>query len=102
MKSEYANLREFLGAYFHQDWTLDSDSSMDVARFYLSEWPREEAILAMKEIELLLSSRSEEDVDRLVESMGCYFVPSAEGYKSFADWLRSIEMLMRQTLAAND
>nr|WP_298128930.1 contact-dependent growth inhibition system immunity protein [uncultured Pseudoxanthomonas sp.] len=99
MTSNYTNLAEFLGAYFHQDWTSDADSSMEVAQIYLSEWPRQESNLAMREIACLLNDRSEEEIARIIEGMGCYFVPASEGYASTTDWLRSVEALMRQTLA---
>lgn len=98
MTSSYANLAEFLATYFHQDWTSDADSSMEIAQIYLSEWPRQEVSLAMQEIALLLTE-SEDEVVRIIDGMGCYFVPASEGYDSAAAWLRSVEALMRQTLA---
>lgn len=100
MTSHYENLAEFLGTYFHQDWTSDTDSSLELARIYLSEWPREEALLAMQELVLLLRTQDDDEVARTIAGMGCYFVPASEGYTSASDWLRTIEALMCQVLVA--
>jgi len=97
MTSHYENLAEFIGSYFHQDWTSDADSSLDVVRVYLLEWPRKEALLAFQELVLLLGTTDETTLQEAVESMGCYFSPAAEGYASFTDWMQQVEHVMRQS-----
>lgn len=98
MTSQYENLAEFIGSYFHQDWTNDASSSLDVVKIYLSEWPRKEALLAFQELVLLLSTEGETELQKAIEGMGCYFSPAAEGYASFTDWMRHVEQAMRQSL----
>ena len=98
MISQHENLAEFLGSYFHQDWTSDADTSLGVVRAYLSEWPREEALLAFRELVFLLSESGDAELQRAVESMGCYFSPAAEGYASFTEWMQRVEEIMRQSL----
>lgn len=98
--SNYPNLAEFLGSYFHQDWALDAASSGDVTKSYATEWPRTEALATLQEIELLLRSQSENSVSQAVRGMGCYFVPASEGFQSFSSWLRSVEMNLKSLLNA--
>jgi hypothetical protein len=99
MKANYSNLAEFLGAYFHQDWTSDAEFSEQITKLYLSEWPRDEARLALQELEVFLMSLNEGEMDREVEVMGCYFAPASEGYASASEWLHAVMNLMRKTLA---
>lgn len=66
---------------------------------YLSEWPRDEALQTLQETELLLGALSEEEISREVNRMGCYFVPTSEGYASASSWLHAVMGLMRTALA---
>ncbi|MBX3664755.1 MAG: hypothetical protein KF834_03625 [Burkholderiales bacterium] len=99
MTKIYKNLEEFLGSYFHQDWTSDAPSSMQIVANYLAEWPIAEANAALQEITSLLSIEKEDELRKKVIQMGCYFEPSSEGYASFTDWMKAIEKEMCHTLS---
>lgn len=98
MTESYQNLEEFLGSYFHQDWTSDASSSMEIVMKYLSEWPADEAKVTLRELGSLLATHDEEAVRSAVTKMGCYFEPSSEGCASFTGWLKAVEKEMHRVL----
>ena len=73
-------------------------SSMGIVAKYLSEWPADEAKVALRELGSLLATYDEEAVRSAVTKMGCYFEPSSEGYGSFTDWMKAVEKEMRRVL----
>lgn len=98
MSETHENLEEFLGSYFHQDWTSDAPSSMGIVAKYLSEWPAVEAKAALRELDFLLTNQNEEELHGAVTKMGCYFEPSSEGYASLTNWMKDVEKEMRRVL----
>lgn len=101
MTKSYSNLEEFLGGYYHQDWALDASDSVEVAISYLSEWPRDDALLCLSELSSLLSQSTEIELVDAVSGMGCSFLPASEGYSSTSEWLRAIETIMQAKLSAS-
>ncbi|WP_153066723.1 contact-dependent growth inhibition system immunity protein [Xanthomonas arboricola] len=95
MNEIYKNLKEFLNTYFHQDWVLDANSSLDVVHLYLSEWPQEEALLAFQELEHMLGSREVHNLDGALKGVDIYFIPSSEGYSSLYQWLCEVRSVMK-------
>ncbi|BFG79428.1 hypothetical protein PTKU46_74610 [Paraburkholderia terrae] len=98
MNMIYKNLDEFLGAYFHQDWSEDEPTADRIVNKYLSEWPRGDALLALRELEDLLSKNHDETKLReLLDEMGCYYDPSGDAM-TCTSWLSNVREKMATRL----
>lgn len=98
MNMKYPNLDEFLGAYFHQDWMEDEPTADGIVDKYLSEWPKDEALLALRELDELLSKDDDEITLRgLLDDIGCYYEPAGDSM-TCANWLRCVRGLMAKRL----
>jgi hypothetical protein len=84
-------LKNFFGAYFHEDWVCEADTADAVVDKYAKETSPEK-LRALSEIildylkEILSDAELEE---RLFTDLGCYYLPSAQGL-SVREWLKSI------------
>jgi CdiI immunity protein len=100
MNTTYPNLDEFLGAYFHQDWTVDEPTADGIVEKYLSEWPKEEALLALNELDRLLGQSDNEIWLRgILDEMGCYYNPAGDSL-TCAGWLGHVREKMAKRLLA--
>lgn len=99
MNMSYPNLDEFLGAYFHQDWMEDEPTANSIVNKYLSEWPRDDALLALRELEnLLREGYDDATLRKLLDEMGCYYDPSGDSM-TCASWLSAVrERMVTQLL----
>ena len=88
MSASTPNLEEFLGGYFHQDWSEDAPTAVAIVERYLSEWPIEEIPKMLNELNALLAQR-DDDVMQCVMKMGCFYNPVADGI-SYRAWLNQI------------
>lgn len=90
MTDKFPNLGEFLGCYFHQDWTCDDESAIAVVDRYLREWPNEEVQAAVKEIrQLLEEAENEAELRAAVLKLGSYYEVGADGL-TYREWLESV------------
>ncbi|WP_321945851.1 contact-dependent growth inhibition system immunity protein [Paraburkholderia sp. J10-1] len=98
MNVSYPNLDEFLGTYFHQDWREDEPTADRIVNKYLSEWPRDDALLALRELENLLSENyGDAKLRELLDEMGCYYDPLGDAM-TCASWLSGIREKMTTQL----
>lgn len=82
-------LKNFFGAYFHQDWDIAADDWQGVVDVYVDEDPDATQLRALAdEIDDLRDSRAEPDLsDFVVHTAGCEYWP---GPTSYRDWLGEV------------
>jgi hypothetical protein len=98
MKNEKINeLKQFFGAYFHQDWTLDASDPNDIVRLFMSDGctTNELAHLA-NDMEHYAATKIDDATteEGLFSELGCYYLPSADGVGAKA-WLYHVAKLLR-------
>jgi len=93
------DLRQFLGAYFHQDWDLESDNWEGVVDNYVNDDPVAEPLRTLaREIDNLRTTRTETDLSQfLLRTVGVYYAPEPLAY---GEWLCQIANRLRQHAAA--
>ncbi|WP_430435060.1 contact-dependent growth inhibition system immunity protein [Methyloversatilis sp.] len=90
MSEEYRHLKDLLAGYFHQDWKSDHDTAIAAIECYLGEWPSGEVSMAVKEIrQLLLDTKSEDELRVTALRLGCYYEPRADAL-TYREWLTSV------------
>ncbi|QSX41389.1 contact-dependent growth inhibition system immunity protein [Shewanella cyperi] len=99
MPSSKAELSQFFGAYFHQDWVDEHSSWEQVAEHYAKDsGPLLTRLVASAVAKLSEAPISEKELSAQVQALGCYYWPGTdEGYRS---WLRELAAHML-VLAAN-
>ncbi|WUR15024.1 contact-dependent growth inhibition system immunity protein [[Empedobacter] haloabium] len=94
MKTTYPNLYEFFAGYFHPDWPEESLTATGVVERYLSEFPRDEVREASRELRnLLINAPVEDDLSRIVNQLGSYYNPQADGL-TYRGWLLQVCALL--------
>jgi hypothetical protein len=89
--------KDFFAAYFHEDWAADSSNVDEVVATFLAESPRADELIRIAEgIDLLLQEGVTDEAAEhiLVNELGCYYLPSADG-RSARRWLGSIASSLR-------
>lgn len=97
-KPEMTELRSFLSGYFHEDWTLDASSTDEVVAQFLKAGPSSAKIdRIVSQIQACLNSQlSDEAIERnLLQELGCYYLPSADGLGARA-WLFQVAELLKK------
>ena len=91
MTTEYPYLQQFLGAYFHQDWTLD-DSSADAVIERFKRENDDETIDGVKGelAQLLASHASEEQLSRVLMTLGSEYHAPGDNL-SYREWLHHVQ-----------
>lgn len=83
-------LQQFFTGYFHEDWDLDVDEPDAVVALYREENPHTSASIAQAIRLLLVESLPEQELsDFLLNDLGCYYDPGADGL-TVRNWLFSI------------
>ena len=94
MKTTYPNLYEFFAGYFHQDWPEESPTTTGVVERYLGEFPKNEVDEASKELRKLLANTLAEDaLASIVNQLGSYYNPQADGL-TYREWLLQVCTLL--------
>ena len=90
-KSSFPKLAQFLGAYFHQDWTLEASSSTEVIANYVKRAAAPTRAVLAEEVKTLRAENLKEPqlAKRLAE-LGACLEPKAEGL-TCAAWLAVLE-----------
>lgn len=87
----YPHLEQFLGGYFHQDWTLEASQSTEVIHRYLSTAPAELIQSLLSETRALMGERLNESMlHQRLHELGSSFEPAGEKTTSSA-WLKKLE-----------
>jgi hypothetical protein len=82
----FPKLRNFIGAYFNQDWDMDGDSDEAIVEFYKNRDPPETVARVLEEMSVVISSYESSDIDRMLEEYGCYYYYLHSGYNG-KTWL---------------
>ena len=89
-RDAYPALWHLLGAYLHQDWASDYTSPMEAASDFMEGEPFLSPRLAEEIDRLLASTRTAQDVETAIISLGSFFVPSRRGTDA-REWLRTLQ-----------
>lgn len=79
---DFAELKSFLSGYFHEDWEADASEPDDVISQFLGSDPgRDEINRIIDQIGRYLDGgRDDAAIEAgLLEELGCYYLPSADG-----------------------
>jgi hypothetical protein len=90
-------LKQFFGAYFHQDWNLDASDPDDVVRLFISDgYSMSELINLAEDIEKYAANKIDDAAaeEGLLRELGCYYIPNADGIGARA-WLNHVAKLLR-------
>lgn len=77
-----------LGAYFHQDWYLESNEPDGIVEIFISKETDETILLLKEQIEMLLIDADSLNEDFIFENNG-YYSPSADGL-TVKEWFEKI------------
>lgn len=99
MKTNYPNLDEFFGTYFHQDWLGDAPTATGIVKNYLAEWPAKEVVEANAELTRLLAVTETTELALVLRQFGCYYNPSADGL-SCREWLEQVSKMLSASESA--
>jgi hypothetical protein len=87
MHREDSPIALLFGGYFHQDWMIEGPDAGTVIRKFTEESEKEDVRRAKEEAEALLSADFDEArLARILNEMGLYYLPQADGM-SYRDWL---------------
>jgi hypothetical protein len=89
LEQQYPALWQFFGAYLHQDWREEYESTSDALRDFVSGSP-DLAIELPHELQHVLTTTPDDVLDELIGDLGSFFVPSRTG-QSPRDWLRRLK-----------
>jgi len=70
MSTDYPNLDNLIGCYFHQDWQTEGPTVDAVLEIYLKGYSAEYPSLVLAELRALLQ-RSDVEVELELDKMGC-------------------------------
>ena len=85
--AKYPKLEQFLGAYFHQDWSLVDPDSPSVVSHYLEEVPARTLSGVLKDLAALRAEKLKEaQLRSRLQDLGCCFDPASER-KTWVRWL---------------
>lgn len=99
MSSDYPNLDNLIGCYFHQDWRTEGPTVDVVLENYLKEYSTEYPPLVLAELRALLR-RSDAEVEAELDRMGCEYAPVGDNTTS-REWLSRMEARLSQQVKAN-
>ena len=96
-QAELSLLRDFFGAYFHEDWNCDAENPESVVRSFVAEVaPEERTVLADAIVKYAAGFASDNELEeRLFRELGCYYMPSGTG-TSCKVWLEHIAEELRR------
>lgn len=90
-------LKQFFGAYYHQDWTLDASDPDDVVHLFIRDENSTSKLLNLaNNLEQYVAAKEDEATTEkeLLSELGCYYVPSADGIGA-QEWLYHVARLLR-------
>lgn len=91
------DMKQFFGAYFHQDWNLDVSNPDEVIRLFIDDGhSTSELINLAEDIEKYAANKIDDAAaeEGLLKELGCYYIPNADGIGARA-WLNHVAKLLR-------
>ena len=89
---DFPALTQFFGGYFHQDWVDEFSTPEDAIDAFRTGASTESICSVCEELDrtLLLVQRGSEDPQRVLQELGCYYDPAADGL-AVTDWLEQLQ-----------
>ena len=97
LAEDFPALWHFFGAYLHQDWQDEYDSTGAAFRDFLDGEPRYGALVAGELKAVLSSARDEPVLDELVRGCGSFYIPSMHGIAT-STWLADLLAMSAETV----
>lgn len=95
----YPAMRQFLGAYLHQDWSKSYESPWAALDDFIQRQSRFDVESLVNEIDAVLKSHDEQSARLLVlDELDSYYLVEADGW-SYMDWLRAVQERVKNALA---
>jgi hypothetical protein len=89
-------LRQFFGAYFHQDWDVEGATTwQDVITQFLSENTDSRACAVRNDLRSWLDDTATEGTQSLPTDFGCDYDPAPDGFTE-RRWVEQILALLEQ------
>lgn len=85
-------LRNFFGAYFHEDWPCEANTPNDVIALYINSGVDEAQIRALAAAINQYNQRFTSETlleEKLFSELGCYYCPSLDG-QSAKEWMGNV------------
>ena len=98
--SDFAELKLFLSGYFHEDWELDGCEPDEIIFLFMKSQPSSAEVdrLVSQIARFLDAGKCEASLEcRLLEELGCYYLPSADGVNA-REWLEHVVELLKNGL----
>jgi CdiI immunity protein len=98
--SNFSELKSFLSGYFHEDWELDGCEPDEIIFLFMKSQPSSvEVDLIVSQIGRFLDAgKYEASIERrLLEELGCYYMPSADDIDAH-EWLEHVAELLKNRL----
>jgi len=91
MNKKFPELHQFLGAYFHQDWTVEHETAEQVIDAFLADSDVEDLVIVRREISALLKLGKDEMGlrDYLLKELSCYYC-YWNSWESGVSWMQHI------------
>jgi hypothetical protein len=98
--SEMERLRQFFGAYFHQDWTEEAPDADGVIAGFVSDHPQKEELASLAAlVEAYAQSKTEVELkDSLLSQLRCWYLPESDGLR-VQEWLLRVARQLRAATA---
>src|SRR3546814_629626 len=96
------SLLQFFGAYFHQDWGVESPDWQGVVAMFIHDSSAQDIAAVAAGVEhLARGASSEAELERiLLNELGCYYTPRPDlGGPSFHDWLLQVVAELKSSQA---
>ena len=88
MRDRYPELHQFLGGYYHQDWTLDYSTPDAALRSFIGDSdPDERAIVSTQLREVM--ALPDAQLAGAVLDLGAYYDPAPDG-QTLREWLQAV------------
>lgn len=89
VEQQYPALWQFFGAYLHQDWREEYESTDAALRDFVSGNP-DLGVELQDELQQVLTTTPDDVLDELIGNLGSFFVPSSAG-QTPRDWLLGLQ-----------
>lgn len=88
-------LEEFIGCYFHQDWTMKAETDEDAVKMYLSQFHESLVDQCLDEIDSVIQMAGEgsDNIDALLDDLSCYYAYQNFGQTGL-EWLKRLKSLI--------
>lgn len=90
-ENELAQLKNFFGAYFNEDWDLEADTPEGIVSIFVNETPEQERIALRNAIlDYMQQPATDSELwERMFSELGCYY-RSPSDTPSARSWLQAI------------